>query len=87
MSHAIEAHVNKRVPHWEYNNEIEMAVLQYKWAVMENKELAWPRSMNEKISYVRYSPEVTSHSLKTFSSLPARVPLELAIYQVKSVSF
>ena len=87
MSHAIEAHVNKRVSHWEYNNEIEMAVFQYKWAVMENKELAWPRSMNEKNSYVQYIPEVTSHSLKTFSSLPTRVPLEFAIYQVESINF
>ena len=34
--------------------------------------------------YVRYRPEVTSHSL---SLLLARVPLELAIYQVESISF
>ena len=36
---------------------------------------------------VRYSPEVTSHLLETFSLLLARVPLELTIYQVKSISF
>ena len=36
---------------------------------------------------VRYRPEVTSHSLETFSLLLARVPLELAIYQVESLSF
>ena len=37
--------------------------------------------------HVRYRPEVTSHSLETFSLLLARVPLGLAIYQVESISF
>ena len=36
---------------------------------------------------IQYSPEVTSHSLETFSLLLTRVPLELAIYQVESISF
>ena len=36
---------------------------------------------------IRYRPEVTSHSLETFSWLLARVPLELAIYQVESIGF
>ncbi len=32
---------------------------------------------------LRYNPEVTLHSLETFSLLLARIPFELAYYQVR----
>ena len=37
--------------------------------------------------YIWYHSEVTSHLLETFSSLLTRVPLELVIYQIVSISF
>ena len=36
---------------------------------------------------LQYHSKIMSHSLETFSSLLAQVPLELAIYQVESISF
>ena len=46
-----------------------------------------PSNVVDEVGKLRYSPEVTLHSLETFSLLLARVPLKLAIYQVESISF